>query len=182
LKSLVWNHLATERVERYGLEVMEGDLVVLAEGFDRPMEAGGSGSGERPAKAARVEAAAGAGAAAAEASEGQPSASATGGGGGGGGGTELSWADDPAVSTGGKYTIRTLTAEDAASGRYSMSDLVLPLPGWDVIYPGNDLGPKYGPACSALPDSDCIRPSIHVCASLDFLVAVVYLRLPALCA
>ena len=112
-------------MERYGLDVMEGDLVVLAEGFDRPMSGGKGGGDARPAKAARAE-------------------------GGAGGGKDAApkvdvddWANDPAVSTGGKYTIRTLTAEDAASGKYAMSDLVLPTPGWDVVYPGNDLGPKY---------------------------------------
>ena len=35
------------------------------------------------------------------------------------------------------------TAQEAASGAYNMSDLVLPLPGFDVTYPPNDVGEFY---------------------------------------
>ncbi|KAL2413645.1 Multisubstrate pseudouridine synthase 7 [Exophiala dermatitidis] len=38
---------------------------------------------------------------------------------------------------------RALTAEEAASGQYSIFDVVLPLPGFDVIYPANASGEWY---------------------------------------
>lgn len=38
---------------------------------------------------------------------------------------------------------RALSAEEAASGAYNIFDVVLPLPGWDVIYPKNAVGEEY---------------------------------------
>jgi tRNA pseudouridine13 synthase len=38
---------------------------------------------------------------------------------------------------------RPLTAEEAESGRYTIRDIVLPLPGYDVVYPDNELGKFY---------------------------------------
>jgi tRNA pseudouridine13 synthase len=38
---------------------------------------------------------------------------------------------------------RPLTAEDVASGKYTILDVVLALPGFDVIYPHNDIGQFY---------------------------------------
>lgn len=35
--------------------------------------------------------------------------------------------------------VRTVTEEDLATGRYGIQDVVLPLPGTDVIYPGHDI-------------------------------------------
>lgn len=39
---------------------------------------------------------------------------------------------------------RALTEEEAASGRYTISDVVLPTPGYEVIYPDNDIGDFFG--------------------------------------
>lgn len=42
------------------------------------------------------------------------------------------------------YTqVRPLTSQDVASGKYSIFDIVLPTPGYDVIYPVNDIGEYY---------------------------------------
>lgn len=38
---------------------------------------------------------------------------------------------------------RPLSAEEAASGAYTIADIVLPLPGYDIIYPPNSLGEAY---------------------------------------
>ncbi|KAF2157760.1 tRNA pseudouridine synthase D [Myriangium duriaei CBS 260.36] len=38
---------------------------------------------------------------------------------------------------------RPLSAEEAASDRYTIFDIVLPLPGYDVVYPPNDVGEYY---------------------------------------
>ncbi|GAB1320710.1 multisubstrate pseudouridine synthase 7 [Madurella fahalii] len=38
---------------------------------------------------------------------------------------------------------RALTAEDVASGQYTIFDIVLPTPGYDVMYPRNDIGEYY---------------------------------------
>jgi tRNA pseudouridine13 synthase len=38
---------------------------------------------------------------------------------------------------------RALTAEEAASGKYSIFDVVLPLPGFDVLYPANEMTDFY---------------------------------------
>jgi len=38
---------------------------------------------------------------------------------------------------------RPLTAEEARSGRYTIFDIVLPTPGFDVEYPANDIGDYY---------------------------------------
>ncbi|KOS21270.1 Multisubstrate pseudouridine synthase 7 [Escovopsis weberi] len=38
---------------------------------------------------------------------------------------------------------RPLTAEEAASGQYTIHDVVLPTPGYDVIYPDNETGDFY---------------------------------------
>lgn len=38
---------------------------------------------------------------------------------------------------------RALTKEEAESGKYDIFDVVLPLPGWDVIYPTNSIGKSY---------------------------------------
>ena len=38
---------------------------------------------------------------------------------------------------------RALTKEEAESGKFDIFDVVLPLPGWDVIYPTNSIGKYY---------------------------------------
>jgi len=53
-------------------------------------------------------------------------------------------ADDSAAAIDEKFErARALTKEEAESGKYNMFDLVLPLPGFDVEYPKNDIKDFY---------------------------------------
>ncbi|RMX87741.1 hypothetical protein D0869_02141 [Hortaea werneckii] len=53
-------------------------------------------------------------------------------------------AEDAAPSADDKFTrARHLTAAEASSGKYDIFDVVLPLPGFDVLYPGNEIGKFY---------------------------------------
>ncbi|KAH0136195.1 pseudouridine synthase TruD/Pus7, partial [Aureobasidium melanogenum] len=53
-------------------------------------------------------------------------------------------AHDTATSLEDKFErARALTPEEASSGKYTIFDLVLPLPGFDVMYPSNELGAFY---------------------------------------
>lgn len=47
------------------------------------------------------------------------------------------------ADTDGPATARALTAEEAASGRYTIHDIVLPSPGHNVVYPANEIGDFY---------------------------------------
>ncbi|KAF2485593.1 pseudouridine synthase, partial [Neohortaea acidophila] len=52
--------------------------------------------------------------------------------------------DDSAPSAEEKFTrARPLSKEEAESGKFDLFDVVLPLPGYDVMYPGNELGKFY---------------------------------------
>ncbi|KAH6661097.1 pseudouridine synthase [Truncatella angustata] len=44
---------------------------------------------------------------------------------------------------GSKQPVRALTTEDIASGRYSINDVVLSIPGTNVVYPDNKIGEFY---------------------------------------
>ena len=39
--------------------------------------------------------------------------------------------------------VRVLTQEEAESGKYTIHDVVLPLPGYSITYPGGQLGAMY---------------------------------------
>ncbi|KAK2762301.1 hypothetical protein FQN54_001311 [Arachnomyces sp. PD_36] len=53
-------------------------------------------------------------------------------------------AEDTQETPDDKFTrARPLTAEEAASGNYNLFDVVLPLPGFDIIYPANAVGEFY---------------------------------------
>jgi tRNA pseudouridine13 synthase len=59
---------------------------------------------------------------------------------------------------------RSLSAEEAASGQYTIYDIVLPTPGWDIEYPQNDVGDFYkeymgSDAGGSLDPSDMRRPN-----------------------
>lgn len=51
--------------------------------------------------------------------------------------------DSSTTATNAHERARALSADEAASGRYSVFDIVLPQPGWDVEYPKNAIGEFY---------------------------------------
>ncbi|KAL5002495.1 pseudouridine synthase [Aspergillus recurvatus] len=121
-QSLVWNLAVGERWRLYGDRVVEGDLVLIHEHRDKD---GSSSSSATPA----------------------PGAAASG---------ETATVDadgeiiivpqehDSAFAVEDTFTrARALTAAEANSGLYSIFDIVLPLPGFDVLYPSNKMTDFY---------------------------------------
>ncbi|KAL9108909.1 MAG: hypothetical protein Q9187_008232 [Circinaria calcarea] len=52
--------------------------------------------------------------------------------------------DDSAINLEDRFTrARALSQEEAQSGQYTIFDIVLPTPGYDVLYPGNELANSY---------------------------------------
>lgn len=92
-QSYVWNVVALKRIDMFGTNVQEGDLIMV--------------EAKNPEN--RV---------VADVVDGQE------------------FLEDVAGSLSDK--VRPLTAEDVKSGRYSIFDVVIPLPGYDVQYPNND--------------------------------------------
>ena len=127
-QSYVWNTVAGRRWELFGDKVVGGDLVVIGE---KEIEKGAiNGNAEkmeefdedgepiiRPSAFAPD---------AMDGTNGAAPTTFTGG-----------IADDPYVRA------RPLNEIEARSGRYTIFDIVLPLPGYDVIYPENELGRFY---------------------------------------
>ncbi|KAL4898842.1 hypothetical protein BDW74DRAFT_126398 [Aspergillus multicolor] len=116
-QSLVWNLAVGERWRLYGDRVVEGDLVLIHEHRDKD----GSSSSATPAAApetATVDA------------DGEIIIAPQ--------------AHDSAFSAEDTFTrARALTAEEANSGAFSIFDIVLPLPGFDVLYPPNKMTDFY---------------------------------------
>eukprot|EP00124_Ichthyophonus_hoferi_P001206 Ihof_evm16s57 gene=Ihof_evmTU16s57 len=103
-QSYVWNRMASERIRRYGLQPVVGDLVVQDVALLTEREdSNGIAIAEEDAvrKAAKHQ-------------------------------------DDEK-----EIPVRILDEEDLASGRYNIYDIVLPIPGYCVIYPKNDLHNSY---------------------------------------
>ena len=102
-QSLVWNAAASKRMELYGRQVVEGDLVIVqnkARGAQQSLDETGDVI-LQPA------------------------------------------ANDKAADDSEHTQVRALSAAEAAAGAHSLADVVLPLPGFDVIYPPNAIGEFY---------------------------------------
>jgi len=128
-QSLVWNVVAGERWKRFGAEVVEGDLVLESE-YTAKM-----------APAATSEDTASTATAAAQPTvdeSGEPiiSASAS--------ANSSSTSHDALPDTDTIYArAHALTPADIATSLFNITDIVLPLPGYDVIYPSSSLGAFY---------------------------------------
>jgi tRNA(Glu) U13 pseudouridine synthase TruD len=124
-QSWCWNTAVSERIRRYGPDkVVAGDLVLppsaAAAGSDGGVEMDGTA-----ADAAADGAQAGTAAAAEAAGE-------------GGEGTAAEVEGSSAAAR--LAAVHVVTAEEAAQGKYSMADVVLPMPGGQVQYPQHAAG------------------------------------------
>ncbi|KAJ9667165.1 multisubstrate pseudouridine synthase 7 [Coniosporium apollinis] len=108
-QSLVWNNVAGRRWERFGQNVVDGDLVLVHEHRDKE---DGHGEEEEVDQAGEVII--------------RPAA------------------HDQAAGRDDEFArARPLSRLEAESGKYTVFDVVLPLPGWDVEYPPNEIGEFY---------------------------------------
>ncbi|KAF2168195.1 hypothetical protein M409DRAFT_65685 [Zasmidium cellare ATCC 36951] len=124
-QSFVWNTVAGKRWETFGDKVVEGDLVVVGEKEQQEGVANGNASHSEEVD-----------------EDGEPiihpsatTASGT---------EEAATAAATAVDLDDLITrARPLSKTEAESGRFSILDVVLPLPGFDVEYPKNVIGQFY---------------------------------------
>lgn len=117
-QSFVWNTVAGKRWETLGNTVVEGDLVVVGEKEQQ--------EGAPVANGIKRDEVDEAGEPIIHPTAADPSAP-----------NSAPTSDDPFVRA------RPLSKEEAESGRYSIFDVVLPLPGFDVLYPSNEIGKFY---------------------------------------
>jgi tRNA pseudouridine13 synthase len=122
-QSLVWNLAVGERWRLYGDRAVEGDLVLVHEHRDKDGSAASSTTTEAGA------AGAGTGAVTVDA-DGEVIIAPQEG-------------DSAYAAEDTFMRARALTADEATSGKYTIFDIVLPLPGFDVIYPANQMTDFY---------------------------------------
>jgi tRNA pseudouridine13 synthase len=133
-QSYIWNMAASERINKFGLNVVEGDLVATgaaALATDDLDEDVLESSPEEPSAEAAVTPSATTSAA---------TPAAAGGGGTGAGG------DSDNIQRVGKHSksdIHVVTAEDLAAGKFTIHDVILPLPGSDIVLPAHEIGKFY---------------------------------------
>ena len=103
-QALVWNFAVSERIARFGLEVVEGDLVLINK-TDATVHLAEEEYDDVG---------------------------------------ELVVHPDPDDLRPSRFErSRALSKDEVASGQYNIFDIVLPLPGYDVIYPPNEIGLFY---------------------------------------
>jgi len=112
-QSLVWNVVAGRRWALHGPRAVAGDLVLVHEHLDKAGTSTSTASGD----AADVD------------DQGEVIVRPA--------------ATDRANAAADYERARALTPAEAASGAYSVFDVVLPLPGFDVVYPSNEAGAEY---------------------------------------
>ncbi|KAI0097630.1 pseudouridine synthase [Nemania sp. FL0031] len=103
-QSLVWNFVASKRWERFGSEVINGDLVLVK---------------SKSAASLRL-------------LDGEEETEQS-----------LVWGEDTAAAHNSDLVPHAITEDDLQDRKYSIYDIVLPSPGWDVVYPPNEIGDFY---------------------------------------
>ncbi|XP_030385286.1 pseudouridylate synthase 7 homolog [Scaptodrosophila lebanonensis] len=117
-QSLIFNRIASRRIREFGMKVICGDLVYVDSNETENQAMGGesinAGSEEKPSEEDAITA-------------------------------EITDEDNQLDGEESifKRKVRSLTAEDVASGTYKLTDVVLPLPGYDITYPSNECSTWY---------------------------------------
>ncbi|EDV50674.1 uncharacterized protein Dere_GG14316 [Drosophila erecta] len=116
-QSLIFNRIASRRIKEFGLKLIPGDLVYVEQ--DQPEDVEAELQQSEALDEQKEE----------EPND-EPMEAAK---------------EDEAIEEESvfKRKVRPLTAEDIASGKYKLSDVVLPLPGHDITYPANECGAWY---------------------------------------
>ncbi|KAI0406722.1 pseudouridine synthase [Xylaria palmicola] len=103
-QSLVWNFVASKRWERFGTQVINGDLVLVKSKSAATLRADDD---EKDSAEGFV------------------------------------WGEDLNTTQSSGFVPHAVTEDDLQDRKYSIYDVVLPSPGWDVIYPSNEIGDYY---------------------------------------
>ncbi|KAI0539876.1 pseudouridine synthase [Xylaria digitata] len=103
-QSLVWNFIASKRWERFGAQVINGDLVLVKSKSATTLR---TNDEERDTE------------------------------------DSLVLGEDITATQNSGFVPHAVTEDDLQDGKYSIYDVVLPSPGWDVIYPPNEIGDFY---------------------------------------
>lgn len=103
-QSLVWNFVASKRWERFGAQVINGDLVLVK---SKSAAALRKNDDEKETEESLV------------------------------------WGEDIAAAQNSFFVPHAVTEDDLQDKKYSIYDIVLPSPGWDVVYPPNEIGDFY---------------------------------------
>lgn len=130
-QSYIWNLITSERIKLSSTEPLPGDLIIVKGEPSDSADVGDENGDVDPEEAM------------ANASATTPVAAAPGRNGHGRGygkATDRSRAR-PALESSSSQTVRHLTEEDV--GHYTIFDLVVPLPGFDVEYPKGRIGELY---------------------------------------
>ncbi|KAH8406917.1 hypothetical protein KR222_011434, partial [Zaprionus bogoriensis] len=122
-QSLIFNRIASRRIKEFGLRLIPGDLIYVEEESAQPApeaEPEATSADESMETVETVDNAE-------TADEEQD------------GNADTLLAEESIF----KRKVRPLSAEDIASGKYRLSDVVLPLPGYDITYPSNECAAWY---------------------------------------
>lgn len=113
-QSLIFNRIASRRIKQFGLQLIPGDLIYVEEGEQAAAEEEAATSTDADESLESVD-------------EDQD------------GNADNLLAEESIF----KRKVRPLSEEDIASGKYKLSDVVIPLPGYDITYPSNECGSWY---------------------------------------
>lgn len=126
-QSLVWNTVAGERWSRWGSTVVEGDLVLDTDYAAKMSTSSTTAPDTTETIQQEVD------------ESGEPIISASASASTSTGPHDATTKDNDTIYA----TARPLTASEAASSTFDITHIVLPLPGYDVTYPSNELGEFY---------------------------------------